>query len=101
MDSHGYIVASRSQIVKYLTGNGQNLTYDADTASGVSSLEDFGVLGQQYIPPIDGSDPANAMKEIDVKVVSKCLNKYCNYCDDYDLTSCNRCWGRFGDQDKN
>ena len=32
-------------------------------------------------------------------MVSKCQNSYCQLCEEYDLSRCITCWGRFGDPD--
>lgn len=63
VNGFGYILGDRAQIYKYL--DSQNLREYADL----------------YLDPKN----TDIVRETNVKVVSKCQNKYCQHCEDYDL----------------
>lgn len=93
MQDHGYIVGSRFRILNYL----QTETYLNPFSSLVSSLANLKQLAEKYIAPVEGNSFERVKQEINVNVVAKCQNKYCNMCEDFNTTKCVTCWGRFGD----
>ena len=93
LQDHGYVLGSRYRILNYLS----QVDY-INPSFGVNDLEGMKALEQKYIPPMDDTK-ADYTPEYNVKIVAQCQNKYCNLCDDWNLTQCRTCWGRFGDKD--
>lgn len=95
LDDNGYTVGSKHQIMKYLL---EGTSFDPATAN-FESVEDLRTMASKYMDPVEESYDLTAA-ETNVKIVAECKNKYCESCEDYDLSKCKSCKGRFGNQNK-
>jgi hypothetical protein len=97
MNDHGFILGNKYRIMKWFYEE----TALNDDTKVVDSIEELRVVAQHYINPVDnavqydGTNLAYNPAEENVMVVAQCQNKYCNLCEDYNLTRCVTCWGRF------
>jgi len=98
MEDHGFVVGSKYWIQNYMISE----TYVNPETSVVESVEELRSLAKHYIDPIFG-DSGSELLDLEPetnKVSAKCQSQYCNLCEDFNLTQCMTCWGRFGDPDR-
>ena len=90
MDNHGYEIGSRYYILNYLsqlTSIGDQSTY--------ASIQEVIETAYGYLNPEEPYSLSNIDTDTAMKVVTQCDNQYCNNCNDYLLSQCRSCWGRF------
>jgi hypothetical protein len=92
MNDHGFKLGNRYRLMHYF----YNETYIDPSTSFVQSIDELKTVAEKYVNPIDGNSLAVNPVEDNINVVAKCQNKYCNLCEDFNLTKCVTCWGRFG-----
>ena len=93
MMDKGFVLGSRYSIMNYMLYEANSSNFNTNMTYS-KSIKELRNKAEEYREPLSFSK--KLVPDFDVEVVARCESPYCNLCEQFNLTQCVTCRGRFG-----